>query len=163
MKPRNLYPILIMIVLVVLLQACAGTQIDQTVTVIDDELGLSKESVFSTPDPIVAMSTRLEPGENELLGAYFSKAPPLIAHNIEDLLPIMIDENYCMGCHELYDEIGDEVAPEDPTPMPISHYTDKRHNPGDATPDVVGAYFVCTQCHVPQTDAAPLVPNTYRQ
>ena len=36
-----------------------------------------------------------------------------------------------------YDAIGDEVAPEDPTSMPISH--------------------------VPQTDAVPWVTNTYQQ
>jgi cytochrome c-type protein NapB len=161
MKLRNPYPVLVLVFLIVLVQACVGGHVDQTVT--DDDLGLSKDSVFSTPDPIVAATTAKEPGENELLGAYFSESPPSISHDIEGLVPIKLDENLCLGCHDLFDEIGNETGPGDPTPMPASHYTDLRRNPDEVTSTLIGARFVCTQCHVPQADAAPLVANTYRQ
>jgi len=155
MKSRILFLVLALALLVLLAQACAGGGNDEAVTekaVTDDELGLSKASVFSTPDPIVAGSTAKDPGENELLGAYFSGSPPVVS-----------GENSCLECHDLHEQIGEEVASGDPTPMPASHYTDLRRNPDEVTTKVIGARFVCTQCHVPQSDAAPLVANTYHQ
>ena len=166
MKSRILFLGLALALLVLLAQACTGGGSDEAVTgeaVTDDELGLSKTSVFSTPDPIVAGSTAKEPGENETLGAYFSGSPPAIPHDISDLVPIKIGENSCVECHDLRDQIGEELASGDPTPMPVSHYTDLRRKPDEVTTKVIGARFVCTQCHVPQSDAAPLVANTYRQ
>lgn len=166
MRIRIPFPVLALVLFVVLAQACAGGGGDDSVTdeaVTDDELGLSKASVFSTPDPIVAGSTAKEPGENEPLGAYFSESPSLISHDISDFVPIKIGENACLECHDLHDQIGEEVAPGDPTPMPASHYTDLRRDPDEVTTKVIGARFVCTQCHAPQSDAAPLVANTYRQ
>jgi cytochrome c-type protein NapB len=158
MKTRIPFPVL---ALVLLAQACAGGGSDEAVT--GDELGLSKASVFSTPDPIVAGSTAEEPGENQPLGAYFSESPPLISHDISDFVPIRIGENFCLQCHDLHDQIGEEVAQGDPTPMPASHYTDLRRNPDEVTTKVIGARFVCTQCHATQSDTTPLVANTYRQ
>jgi len=166
MKSRILFLVLALALLVLLTQACAGGGNDEAVTekaVTDDELGLSKASVFSTPDPIVAGSTAKDPGENEPLGAYFSGSPPVVSHDISDFVPIKIGENSCLECHDLHEQIGEEVASGDPTPMPASHYTDLRRNPDEVTTKVIGARFVCTQCHAPQSDAVPLVANTYRQ
>ena len=140
--------------------SCAG---DETKAVDDAELGLTKTSVFSTPDPVVAASLGKDPGENESLGAYFSGSPPMVSHQIADFLPIKLDENMCLDCHLLPDEIGTETEAGDPTPIPASHYTDLRRNPGEVTQELIGARFTCTQCHVPLTDATPLVANTYAQ
>jgi len=129
----------------------------------DEELGLSKTSVFSTPDPIVAENTAGAPGENELLGAYFDGSPPTISHDIEDFLPITIGENLCIECHDLPEMIGEELDAGDPTPMPASHYTDLRRSPNEVTDKVIGARFTCTLCHATQADVQPLVANTYRQ
>jgi cytochrome c-type protein NapB len=129
----------------------------------DTRLGLSKDSVFSTPDPIVAVNEAGEPGENETLGAYFSGSPPVIPHQIEEFLPVRVGENLCLDCHDLPDLIGEELETGDPTPMPASHYTDLRRSPDEVTPNVIGARYVCTLCHAPQTNAEPLVINTYRQ
>lgn len=173
MKPRTLLWISISIALVALLHGCglckkspevAATPAAVTAkALVDDELGLDKNSVTATPDPIVATVTAADPGENELLGAYFSESPPSISHAIADFMPIKLDENLCLDCHDLRDEIGNEKAFGDPSPMPASHYTDLRNNPDELTDKVIGARFVCTQCHVTQADAQPLVENTYRQ
>ena len=138
---------------------CAG-KVEETQ---DSLLGLSKTSVFDTPDPVLAEITAGEPGENETAAAYFNEAPPMIPHRIEDFIPIRIGENQCMECHDLKDMIGQELAAGDPTPIPASHYTDLRNDPGTVTDQVVGARFTCTQCHAPQTNAEPLVANSYTQ
>ena len=129
----------------------------------DSKLGLSKTNVRATPDPIVPVSDAKEPGENKTSEAYFAGSPPLISHQVDDFLPIRIEENMCLDCHDLPDVIGEEREPGDPTPIPASHYTDLRRNPGKVTKKLIGARFTCVQCHAPQTNAAPLVVNTYSQ
>ena len=161
MKLRNLFPVLVLLFALVLVQACAGSH--REVGVVDSELGLDKNSVFSTPDPIVATIPANEPGDNDMLGAYFSGSPPSISHDISGFLPIKINDNLCLDCHDLFDAIGDETGPGEATPMPSSHYTDLRHNPDVVTESVIGARFNCTQCHVQQTDAPTLVDSTYAQ
>ena len=137
--------------------AYAGVAVD------DSTLGLSKTSVFSTPDPIVPKSEAKEPGENTTGDAYFPGSPPVIPHQIEDFLPIGLESNLCVDCHDLPDQIGREPEEGEPTPMPASHYTDLRRSPEKVGKNLIGARFVCTQCHAPQTDAEPLVINTYRK
>jgi len=124
----------------------------------DDALGLSG-SVFDTPDPLVPAASAGEPGENSKLGSYFEGAPPMISHGIEDLLPITFEDNLCLDCHDLRDEIGADEA----TPMPVSHYTDLRKPGSAAAAKPVGARYTCTQCHAAQTDAKPLVASDYRR
>ena len=126
----------------------------------DAEIGLCKESVWSTPEPIVPTTKAKDPGENETQAAYFSGAPPVIPHLVEDLLPITMEQNMCLDCHNLPDQIGAKREPGEPTPMPESHYTDLRRSPDKVTEKVIGARYVCHQCHVAQTDARPLVANT---
>jgi len=145
---------------VVLLLACAGC-VDRAEAIEDSQLGLEKTSVFDTPDPILVVFNAGEPGENVALGAYFDEAPPLISHLIEDFLPIRINDNMCMDCHDLPDFIGEDLEEGDPTPIPTSHYIDLRNDPETPTGQVVGARFTCTQCHAQQADTEPLVVNTY--
>ncbi len=129
----------------------------------DNKLGLSKESVFATPDPIVAKVKGGQPGENASLGAYFSGSPPMIPHQVEGMMPIRVNENLCLDCHMLPDQIGQQAGEGEPTPMPASHFTDRRSDPGKVVRKTSGARFTCTQCHATQADAEPLVVNTYRQ
>jgi len=143
---------------ILLAMACAAEK-----GVEDSQLGLSKDSVFSTPEPIVAVNEANEPGENETQAAYFSGSPPVVPHRVEEFLPIRVGENMCLECHDLPDQIGQEPEPGEPSPMPASHYTDLRRDPDEVTGTVIGARYVCTQCHAPQTNAQPLVANTYRQ
>jgi cytochrome c-type protein NapB len=147
--------------IVVALLALAGALWAQDEARKDSELGLSKESVFETPQPIVARDSGGDPGENAPLAVYFEEGiPPMIPHSIEDMLPIRADENLCVDCHDVPEAIGEEVAEGDPTPIPVTHYVDWRHDPSKVGEEVVGARWVCVQCHAPQTDAEPLVVNT---
>jgi cytochrome c-type protein NapB len=141
--------------------ACAGEPREEPKG--DAELGLSKESVFSTPEPIVPATKAKDPGENETREAYFSGAPPVIPHLVEDSLPIKVGENMCMDCHDLPDQIGVKREHGEPTPMPESHYMDLRRSPDKVTKKVIGARYFCVQCHAPQADAEPLVANTLDQ
>ena len=120
----------------------------------DSTLGLSKTSVFDTPDPLILTSTAQDPGENELLGAYFEGAPPLIPHVIEDFLPILIGENLCLECHGSGEE---DVA----SPIPTSHYDNLFSDSPASGQTVDGARYICTICHIPQSDLPPLVANTF--
>lgn len=129
----------------------------------DDEIGLDRNSVFATPDPIVPTTEQMEPGENTKIGAYFDQMPPVISHQIADLLPITLAENLCLDCHDDPSMIGGEIGDDEATPIPLSHYTDLRNNPDLVTETLIGARYDCTQCHVPQMNAEPLVVNTYQK
>jgi cytochrome c-type protein NapB len=126
----------------------------------DDKIGLSKTSVFATPDPVIAGSSAGEPGENETQAAYFHGAPPLVPHQVKDFLPITLTENYCQECHDLK---GQEPSEGAATPLPASHYIDLRSGSDKPSPKVTGSRYLCDLCHVQPLDAQPLVPNTYRQ
>jgi cytochrome c-type protein NapB len=127
----------------------------------DAEIGLEKSSVFADPDPIVAAAAGEQPGANEPSGGYFSGSPPVIPHTVDGMLPITAANNLCLTCHDAPDRIGAEKGAGVATAIPASHYTDMRRDPGTVTTKLVGARYTCTLCHSQQTDAAPLVRNTY--
>ena len=74
---------------------------------------------------------------------------------LEDYLPITLTENMCMDCHAK-GEAGEEVPA-----VPDSHYTDLRAAPDTVSDDLASARWVCTSCHVAQTDAEPLVESLF--
>ncbi|WP_339799472.1 nitrate reductase cytochrome c-type subunit [uncultured Marinobacter sp.] len=82
----------------------------------------------------------------------YPEQPPVIPHAIRGY---QIDKrfNRCLDCHSR------EVAPAAGAPMvSITHFMDRNNQVRAAvTP---GRYF-CTQCHVPQTDAEPLVESDF--
>ena len=127
----------------------------------DKDLGLDKNSVFDTPDPIQAPVLGGEPGENATLQPYFDGAPPMIPHQIVDFVPITIDENQCADCHVDAELVGTTVEEGEATPAPASHFTDLRRAADKVTAELIGARFLCTQCHATQADAKPLVENTF--
>jgi cytochrome c-type protein NapB len=126
-----------------------------------DDTGLSKGSVFDTPTPEVYHYSMTPAGESKVLPRAYSGAPPQISHDISEHLPITMQNNMCLACHNqpaLWDK---KLERGTPTPIPPSHYTDLRNAPGKVTENVVGARYNCIQCHVPQADARPLVENTF--
>lgn len=101
------------------------------------------------PAPPMARQSR-EPGRQVL---NYPEQPPVIPHTIRDY---QVDRrsNRCLTCHSRENAV-DAGAPM----VSISHYRDRHQQVLAAvSPD---RYF-CTQCHVPQTDAEPLVGNTFR-
>lgn len=141
--------------------SCAGatrTGTSDGSAISDEQVGLTKASVFDTPTPAPVVPNTSDPGEQAPVPAAFDGSPPVIPHTIADFVPITADANTCIECHAL-----DEAGEGDPTPIPESHYTDLRNDSGTVTDEVVGARYRCTACHAPQTGAAPLVKNRFRE
>lgn len=126
-----------------------------------DSVGLSKTSVMDTPEPQVYQYKGEMAGQNKLLPRAYLNAPPQIPHDISDFLPITADNNLCIACHAAPDNWGKPRAAGAATPIPPSHYTDLRRDRNKVTDHLISARFNCNQCHVAQTDAAPLVENTF--
>jgi len=122
----------------------------------DATLSLSRTSVFEVASPPAVVSTAPEAGESVLLARAHSEAPPVVPHAIGDFLPITREANACVDCHAVEERVEGE-----PVPIPPSHYVDLRNAPGVRRDEIAGARWVCVSCHVPRTDAAPLVPNPF--
>lgn len=79
----------------------------------------------------------------------FVHQPPLIPHAVSEY-EIDTEENDCLECHGEKDSGA---------PMPhASHFSDRD---GKATEEVSPLWYFCTQCHVGQVDAKPLIENTF--
>lgn len=83
----------------------------------------------------------------------YPEQPPVIPHSIRDY-QIDLNFNKCMSCH------ARRYTEQSQAPMiSISHYQDREGN-------MLGALaprrYVCTSCHVQQTNAPPLVENQFR-
>lgn len=127
-----------------------------------DELnmGLSKTSVFDTPTPGSYSYSDAKPGWNDPLPRAWENAPPQIPHQVEAFLPVVAEDNQCLDCHDVPQYIDKpknmDRSVKSKSPMSRDHYATAELEQVD------GARFNCTQCHVPQSDAAPLVESTYR-
>ncbi len=131
-------------------------------SIIDDiNMGLSKESVFDVPTPEVNNYSELKAGKNERLPIAYSTLPPQIGHSIAEYMPITIEENECIDCHDRRKYLDREWEVGTKLPMPDSHYGS--FNKQGGVEDVAGARYNCTQCHVVLSDAPPLVENTFRK
>ncbi len=95
------------------------------------------------------------PGRSTRLPRAWEGQPPLVPHSLRGLTPITATSNACVRCH------GRAGATAGPPPAPPSHFIDLREAPGVARPQVAGARWNCTACHVPQTMAPPLVGTTF--
>lgn len=82
----------------------------------------------------------------------FRQQPPLIPHRIEKY-EVDLKVNQCLYCHEWQNskKMG-------ATQISETHYIDRDGRRLDV---VAGTRWFCTQCHVPQTDAEPLVENQF--
>lgn len=132
-----------------------------TQAVAADSMGLSKQSVFVVPEPKVYQESGQQAGQNKLLPRAYLNAPPQIPHDIADFLPITAQGNMCIACHNQPDQWGKKLKVGEARPIPQSHFTDLRNAPGKVTDQLIGARYNCNQCHVPQTNAKPLVENTF--
>ncbi|MFO1276233.1 nitrate reductase cytochrome c-type subunit [Sphaerotilus uruguayifluvii] len=84
----------------------------------------------------------------------FVQQPPLIPHTISNY---QITKNYnkCMDCHA-FQKSKDSGAPK----VSVTHF---RTRDGQELDNISPRRYFCTQCHVPQTDAKPLVGNTFQR
>lgn len=82
----------------------------------------------------------------------YVQQPPVIPHGIRDY-KITMNFNKCMSCHSWsnYRETG-------AVKISLTHFKDRA---GTDLTNVSPRRYFCTQCHVPQMDAEPLVENTF--
>ena len=120
--------------------------------------GLAPGSVFQVPSPPAFKDEASAPGEKGVLKRINREFPPMIPHGVADFLPITRESNMCLDCHGT----GAPRKAGEPTPVPASHYVDLRRAPEQKGAKLAGTRWVCISCHVPQTDAKPLVGNTFK-
>jgi nitrate reductase (cytochrome), electron transfer subunit len=79
--------------------------------------------------------------------------PPVIPHSIRDY-QIDLNGNKCLTCHSR------KFTEQSQAPMiSVTHYQDRD---GNFLGAVAPRRYNCTACHVPQTNARPLVENTFQ-
>jgi len=83
----------------------------------------------------------------------FVQQPPLIPHTVRGY-DITVNFNKCMDCHA-WSRARETGA----TKISLTHFRDRD---GKELPNVAPRRYFCMQCHVPQTEAKPLVDNTFR-
>ena len=82
----------------------------------------------------------------------YPEQPPIIPHSI-DGYQLSLKTNRCLDCHRRQYTEGSGA------PMiSVTHFMDRDNQ---VLADVTPRRYFCTACHVPQTDAQPLVPNTF--
>lgn len=144
-----------------LIAASTGSALAGEKNIPANSMGLSKTNVFDTPAPQIYRYGETPPGKSKISPRAYLGAPPQIPHDINYFLPITAQKNMCINCHSKPEKWGMKHEEGMPTPMPPSHYTDLRNEPGKATDHVIGARYNCNLCHVPQADTTPLVENTF--
>jgi cytochrome c-type protein NapB len=83
----------------------------------------------------------------------YPEQPPIIPHSIENY-QLTLKTNRCLDCHRRQFTEGSGA------PMiSVTHFMDRN---GQVLADVTPRRYFCTECHVQQTDAQPLVPNTFK-
>jgi len=94
-------------------------------------------------------------GSPELIARTFVQQPPLIPHGVEKYMPITLQENACLDCH-----VSDEFKGKKMPMMGDSHFS-KTRKEKDGSRAVEMVRWQCDSCHVAQSDAPPLVENTF--
>lgn len=94
------------------------------------------------------------PGSQQPIPRTFEQQPPLIPHAMTNFDEITPADNQCLECHGP-DTYQKKEAPK----IGDSHFRDQQS--GELLPDMSAARYQCTLCHVPQSDASPLVENLF--
>jgi len=95
-----------------------------------------------------------KPGGQEKVARTFTSQPPVIPHAVENFDEITLEENQCLTCHSAAN-YQKKKAPK----IGDSHFRDRD---GKVLAEASAARHNCTQCHVPQVDAPPLVENDFK-
>jgi len=104
-------------------------------------------------NPSAAPEYKSWTGKSDLIARGFDEQPPLIPHKSQSH-KINLKTNKCLSCHGL-----DAYERKEATKVSDTHFKDRDGNKLD---DVSGSRYFCTQCHVEQRDAKPLVVNEFQ-
>jgi len=102
--------------------------------------------------PAVATSAKAWAVDDGKISRNYPQQPPLVPHDIEDFV-INQDSNDCLNCHNWNSEMPGA------TKVAVSHFLTRDNQ---ALANISPRRYFCTQCHVPQKDAKPLVSNMFR-
>lgn len=91
--------------------------------------------------------------DGQPIGRDYLQQPPLIPHKI-DQYRITIKYNQCLSCHS-----WKNYKSKNATKISQTHFENRD---GLVLANVSARRYFCTQCHVPQTGATPLVDNTFQ-
>ncbi len=83
----------------------------------------------------------------------YLQQPPLIPHQIDGYI-INVKHNKCLSCHS-----WKNYREHNATKISQTHFESRD---GAVLSNVSARRYFCTQCHVPQVDAKPLVENTFQ-
>ena len=82
----------------------------------------------------------------------YPEQPPVVPHTIEGY-QITSNANKCLSCH------ARQFTSQSGAPMiSVTHFMDRD---GQVLASVSPRRYFCTQCHVPQQDAAPIIDNKF--
>lgn len=106
--------------------------------------------------PLDAPEEKAEPkkwqADRDPIPRDYLQQPPLIPHKIEGYV-INMNANKCLTCHSWAN-----YKQANATKISQTHFADRDAN---VLSNVAPRRYFCTQCHVPQADAKPLVENTF--
>jgi len=90
--------------------------------------------------------------DGEPIARDYVQQPPLIPHKIKGYT-VNLKSNKCLSCHSWknYREAG-------ATKISQTHFEDRDSN---VLANISARRYFCTQCHVPQVNAEPLVENKF--
>ncbi len=129
----------------------------------ESDLALRKGDLF-TEDEVSGAEANYSsaaPGTSTKFERSFTNAPPMIPHEIKDMLPITIKNNQCISCHDRESAKDMKAAMPNLTSIPDTHYRDLRSKDQKDLGHLAGARFNCVQCHAPQANVKPLVKNNF--
>lgn len=167
---RNSGPWLLLLLLVPLLVAGKPKEDGEPGMEPDDGLDVwfRDQDLAVAAEQASAEFIEADAGDSSLLERAWDGAPPQIPHNVEDMLPILIDENECLECHH-----PDNTISKKDRPLPESHFERPEMGVGREggqvwvitsyrkDDDVVGFRYNCVQCHTPQATNVETPKSTF--
>ncbi len=100
-----------------------------------------------------AADIKLLPSDRPPIARNYFQQPPLIPHRIREY-KITVRNNKCLSCHSWKNYKKARA-----TKVSQTHFADRD---GNAQSTLAARRYFCTQCHVPQVDAKPLVENNFK-
>lgn len=94
-----------------------------------------------------------KPGAQAGYARTYSTQPPLIPHAVENFDEVTLADNQCLECHGPAN-YKKKASP----PIGDKHFAGGNPKSGMAS----AARYACVMCHVPQSDAQPLVGNAFQ-
>ena len=71
-----------------------GGPIDET------SVGIGADGVFNDPSPSTFEYPTIKAGESDRIAKSYHTAPPMVPHTVAEYLPITMETNECMECHD---------------------------------------------------------------